>query len=92
MFSKDKNEVVDVQNVLVPVIETMAADLLTPLAVYLKLAEEGEDSFLLESVEGGANLARYSFIGVNPRMRSSSSGDVTTLKTSDREISVNKSA
>src|SRR4051812_16411001 len=44
----------------------MAADLLTPLAVYLKLAETSEHSFLLESVEGGRQLARYSFIGANP--------------------------
>jgi anthranilate synthase component 1 len=49
-----------------PVVETMAADLLTPLAVYLKLAEKSEHSFLLESVEGGRQLARYSFIGADP--------------------------
>ena len=52
---------------VVPVIDTMPADLLTPLAVYLKLAKTGDNAFLLESVEGGANLARYSFIGVNPK-------------------------
>lgn len=52
---------------VVPVIETMPADLLTPLAVYLKLAREGEESFLLESVEGGESLARYSFVGVHPK-------------------------
>lgn len=49
-----------------PVVETMAADLLTPLAVYLKLAEKSKHSFLLESVEGGRQLARYSFIGADP--------------------------
>ena len=49
-----------------PVVETLAADLLTPLAVYLKLCENTEHSFLLESVEGGKNLARYSFIGADP--------------------------
>src|SRR5207253_6659851 len=46
--------------------ETMAADLLTPLAVYLKLSEKSEHSFLLESVEGGRSVARYSFIGADP--------------------------
>lgn len=51
---------------VIPVIETMPADLLTPLAVYLKLAEDGTESFLLESVEGGETLARYSFVGVDP--------------------------
>lgn len=51
---------------VVPVVDAMPADLLTPLAVYLKLSDEGRDSFLLESVEGGETLARYSFIGVEP--------------------------
>lgn len=51
---------------LTPVVETMAADLLTPLAVYLKLAATSDHSFLLESVEGGESLARYSFIGADP--------------------------
>ncbi len=49
------------------VVDTMSADLLTPLAVYLKLAAAGENSFLLESVEGGESLGRYSFIGVEPK-------------------------
>ncbi|HBR56728.1 MAG TPA: anthranilate synthase component I, partial [Blastocatellia bacterium] len=45
------------------VVETLPADLLTPLAVYIKLASTAPNSFLLESVEGGESLARYSFIG-----------------------------
>lgn len=53
---------------VIPIAETLAADLLTPLAVYLKLARESENSFLLESVEGGANLGRYSFVGANAEM------------------------
>ena len=51
---------------VVPVIETLPADLLTPLSVYLKLSEGQSNSYLLESVEGGESLARYSFIGVDP--------------------------
>lgn len=47
-------------------VETMPADLLTPLAVYLKLAESNEHSFLFESVAGGEQVARYSFIGADP--------------------------
>ncbi|MFN6963350.1 MAG: anthranilate synthase component I [Pyrinomonadaceae bacterium] len=51
----------------IPVVETMPADLLTPLSVYLKLSEGGgANSFLLESVAGGENLARYSFVGADP--------------------------
>ena len=57
-----------IQKTVVPIIDTMAADLLTPLAVYLKLAAAGDNSFLLESVEGGESLGRYSFVGVDPQM------------------------
>lgn len=48
---------------LVPVYVEIAADMLTPVAAYLKVASESEHSFLLESVVGGENLARYSFVG-----------------------------
>lgn len=51
---------------VIPVVETISADLLTPLAVYLKLSANSVNSFLLESVEGGRSLARYSFIGADP--------------------------
>ncbi len=44
----------------------VSADLETPVSVYLKLARDVENSFLLESVEGGATLGRYSAIGLNP--------------------------
>jgi anthranilate synthase component 1 len=42
------------------------ADLLTPVAAYLKLAEGKPNAFLLESVEGGASRGRYSIIGLKP--------------------------
>lgn len=51
---------------VIPIVDTLPADLLTPLAVYLKLAGRSENSFLLESVEGGETLARYSFVGADP--------------------------
>jgi anthranilate synthase component 1 len=50
---------------IVPVYREVAADLETPVSAYLKVAR-GEHSFLLESVEGGERLARYSFIGTEP--------------------------
>jgi anthranilate synthase component 1 len=52
---------------LVPVYRTLLADLETPVSVYLKLSKLGAASCLLESVEGGEQVGRYSFIGVNPR-------------------------
>jgi anthranilate synthase component 1 len=48
-----------------PLIRELPADLDTPISVYLKLRGRGP-SFLLESVEGGERVARYSFIGVSP--------------------------
>ncbi|RPJ02765.1 MAG: anthranilate synthase component I, partial [Chloroflexi bacterium] len=55
------------QGDLVPVYRTLLADLETPVSVYLKLAQVSEASFLLESVEGGEQVGRYSFLGVNPK-------------------------
>jgi anthranilate synthase component 1 len=51
---------------LIPVYEIITADLLTPVMAYLKIRQSGKQSFLLESVEGSLNLARYSFLGVDP--------------------------
>ena len=51
---------------LIPVYEVITADLLTPVLAYLKIREKGKQSFLLESVEGTSNMARYSFIGKKP--------------------------
>jgi anthranilate synthase component I len=51
---------------LVPVYDVYTADLLTPVGAYMKLAREAKYSFLLESVEGGENIARYTFVGAGP--------------------------
>ena len=52
---------------LIPVYREVLADMETPVSVYRKIAR-GKYSFLLESVEGGERLARYSFIGTEPRL------------------------
>jgi len=49
-----------------PLVRELPADVETPISVYLKLRGLGP-SFLLESVEGGEHLARYSMIGAQPR-------------------------
>ena len=54
------------QGNLIPVYETFTADLLTPVGAHLRLAHNAKYSFLLESVEGGENIARYTFAGANP--------------------------
>jgi len=51
---------------LVPVYREVLADMLTPVRAYALLCPAGEPGFLLESVEGGERLARYSFIGSRP--------------------------
>ncbi len=65
---------------LVAVTETVSADLLTPLSAYLRVAEGAARSFLLESVEGGEHLARYSFLGADPAKVVRSRKGVTTLE------------
>ncbi|MEK7857149.1 MAG: chorismate-binding protein, partial [Acidobacteriota bacterium] len=76
---------------VVPVIETMSADLLTPLAVYLKLADDQKESFLLESVEGGESLARYSFVGVDPEFTVSGNSGRVRITDKNGSRTVNQS-
>ena len=45
---------------------TLVADLETPVSAMLKIADDLPNSFLLESVEGGATRGRYSIIGLRP--------------------------
>jgi len=51
---------------VVPVYRTIMADLETPVSAFVKLAKDDPHAFLLESVEQGEKLGRYSFIGFNP--------------------------
>jgi anthranilate synthase component 1 len=62
------------QGNVIPIYRELPADLETPVSVYLKLQDDGP-SFLLESVSGGEQVARYSFIGVRPRALLSAVGD-----------------
>jgi anthranilate synthase component 1 len=50
----------------VPVCKEVVADLLTPVSAFLKIAEDADYAFLLESVEGGEHVGRYSFLGKDP--------------------------
>lgn len=54
------------QGNVIPVYADLMADFETPVSAYAKLKDTGP-SYLLESVEGGENLSRYSFIGCRPR-------------------------
>lgn len=54
------------EGTVVPVVRRIMADLLTPVGAYLRIERLSPFSFLLESVEGGEKVARYSFLGVDP--------------------------
>jgi anthranilate synthase component 1 len=54
------------QGNLIPVYDVLPADLITPVSAYLRMAEGARYSFLLESVEGGEKIARYTFAGAHP--------------------------
>ncbi|HEY4231561.1 MAG TPA: anthranilate synthase component I, partial [Thermoanaerobaculia bacterium] len=53
----------------VPVARILPSDCLTPVLLFQRLREPGGESFLLESVEGGENVARYTFLGTRPSAR-----------------------
>ncbi len=64
---------------VVPVTQEIYSDTKTPIGVFMRFADE-ENSFLLESVEGGEKWARYSFIGRNPYMTFASEGENITIQ------------
>src|SRR5688572_12918405 len=64
----------------VPVWKELVADLLTPVSAFLKIAEDADYAFLLESVEGGEHVGRYSFLGKDPFLILRSRDDRTTLE------------
>jgi anthranilate synthase component 1 len=54
---------------LVPVVKSVSADLLTPVSAFLAIADNEPHAFLLESVERGEQIGRYTFLGARPYMR-----------------------
>jgi anthranilate synthase component 1 len=64
----------------VPVYKEIVADLLTPVSAFLKIAEHSDYAFLLESVEGGEQVGRYSFLGKDPFLILRSRGGRTTIE------------
>src|SRR5436309_12669636 len=68
----------------VPVCKEIMADLLTPVSAFLKIAEHADYAFLLESVEGGEHVGRYSFLGKDPFLILRSRGGRTTIERSGK--------
>ena len=60
---------------LIPVYKEISADIDTPVSCFLKIDDGKNYSFLLESVEGGEKIARYSFLGAGPSLIFKSRGN-----------------
>jgi anthranilate synthase component 1 len=69
---------------VVPVSRELSADTLTPVTAFLRLRRPGSPAFLLESVEGGERLGRYSFLGRDPFQTLSATGGETVLERGGR--------
>jgi anthranilate synthase component 1 len=65
---------------LIPVAKTLSADLLTPVAAFLSIAPREKYAFLLESVEGGEKIGRYTFVGARPQTVISARGGEVTVR------------
>jgi anthranilate synthase component 1 len=71
---------------LIPVYDVFSADLLTPVSAYLRLAQGARYSFLLESVEGGEKIARYTFAGAHPEEVFRYAGGACVLESRNRMV------
>src|SRR5882672_9759443 len=74
------------QGNLIPVYDVFSADLLTPVSAYLRIAQGARYSFLLESVEGGEKIARYTFAGANPEEVFRYANGACVLESRDRIV------
>ena len=72
---------------LIPVVKSVSADLLTPVSAFLAIANREKYAFLLESVERGEQIGRYTFLGARPYMRvRARAGKVEVQRGGRREI------
>ncbi len=71
---------------LVPLFRTLTADLETPVSAFLRAAWEAPECFLLESVENGEKVGRYTFIGLNPYKRIVSRGRAITITEGKKSV------
>ena len=65
---------------LVPVAKSVSADLLTPVSAFLAIAQEERHAFLLESIERGEQIGRYTFLGARPYMRVRARGSAIEIE------------
>jgi anthranilate synthase component 1 len=65
---------------LIPVVKSVMADLLTPVSAFLAIAGDEPEAFLLESVERGEQIGRYTFLGIRPYLKVHARGETITLQ------------
>src|SRR5215813_3897213 len=71
---------------MIPVVKSVSADLLTPVSAFLAVAASEPNAFLLESVERGEQIGRYTFLGARPYMQVEARGqEITILRGKRRE-------
>ena len=70
---------------LIPVYRSVTADLETPVSAFLRIAEQAPEAFLLESVEGGEHVGRYTFIGIAPYKKMTARGHSITVEEGRRK-------
>ena len=69
---------------MIPVYKPVLADMLTPVSAYLRLSRGSRYSFLLESVEGGERVGRYTFLGADPYLILRARGEQVELENQGR--------
>ncbi len=74
------------QGNIIPVYKAVTADLLTPVLAYLKIQRQNPRAFLLESVEGGEKIARYSFLGSDPYLTIRVTGELVEISRAGETI------
>ncbi len=76
------------EHTLVPVCRTLAADLETPVSAFLRAAWPERECFMLESVENGEQVGRYTFIGIEPFKRIVARGREITITEGKKVVDV----
>jgi anthranilate synthase component 1 len=72
------------ESTLVPVVKSVMADLLTPVSAFLAISRGEQHAFLLESVERGEQIGRYTFLGAHPYMQLRARGDEVVIENRTR--------
>jgi anthranilate synthase component 1 len=85
MITKEEFRELAQSHSVVPLVETMLADLHTPVSIYLTLRSNATHSFLLESVEPDERIGRFSFVGTNPLLMIKAKGNEVEIESDGKK-------